>query len=561
MKSLALRRLVSAVSRWTLVSCCVGLLVGVRARYVGHLLFGGGVLFDSEGFSRMCRVSRLFSTDVWLLGVNTYDGWPSGARTGYSTLSDGLLLGMAWLVRGAGWALERLDDRLGVIIQSGAMDYGGGLLAVTVGVVVAAALWWRLDAQRWGRWRGGVWGVFMLMPPLIFATRFGALDESVFALAFLGWILVIEDSAESCGKWPSVVSGFLSGMAMWAAPRFSWPVMVMVMVGRCFRGQPSVGAFRVLLRWIIPLFGVVALAVLVDGWAWLGSLVADGAGRWHSSQSLWHPVEDSLAPLLWFGGTIAIPVVALFGGAEHSARSRWQTLVACSGLSAVVASWWMPAWASLAVILIALCVEPAQRVVVRLFESLPSPWRLCGWRMRIVLAFVAFGGIWPVARWWEGWMFPTESRIAEMMEYREEMGQLRRIALETRGGGLQPFLAPWYLSSAMSYWSMQPSVSRFTLLEGAETDFATAFFGSTDVSAQREVLLSRGVRWIVCDAPDRYERNGMRMGLPRSSEREPAFRTLRKGRQITEPLGYRRVFTTGTFVVLEPIGSAESPQR
>ena len=182
-------------------------------------------------------------------------------------------------------------------------------------------------------------------------------------------------------------------------------------------------------------------------------------------------------------------------------------------------------------------------------------------RARLALIVVAFGSFWPIARWWEGWIFPMESRVAEAMEYREEMGQLRRIATGIRGGGIQPFLAPWYLSSAMSYWSMQPSVSRFTWLESTETDFATAFFASSDVRSHRETLLSLGVRWIICDAPDRFERNASRMGLKKDPKVEAAVRTLRKGRQVTEPLGFTRVFTTGTFVVLEPSVVEGGPSR
>jgi hypothetical protein len=555
-KELMLQRLGTAFCRWALWFLGVGLLVTVRVRYAGHLLFGGGVLFDSEGFSRMCRVSRLFGTDAWILGANLHEGWPTGAATGYSTLSDYLLLWMGGAVRSAGWVVERWDDRLGVILQSGAMDYGGGLFGVCAGLAVAAALWWRLRAQGWGRWTVVIWGMMVCMPPMIFATRFGALDESVLALAFLGWVLVIEDSDGCSETWLSVVSGLLGGMAMWTAPRFSWPVIFGVVMGRCLKTS-SFKAVREVLRWIIPLLGVLALAISLDGRAWLGSLIADGAERWHSSQSLWRPVEDSLAPVLWFGGAMAIPVLALFHRSEDWVHRRWRRLVACSGILAAGASWWMPVWAPLAVILMALSADPARQSV----RWVLSASRLGRSQVRLALIFVALGSFWPVARWWEGWIFPAESRVAEAMEYREEMGQLRRIATGIRGGGIQPFLAPWYLSSAVSYWSMQPSVARFTWLEGVETDFATAFFASSDVRSQREPVVSLGVRWIICDAPDRFERNAVRMGYKKDSKDEAAIRTLRKGRQITEPLGFTRVFTTGTFVVLEPtVADGGSPR-
>ena len=509
----------------------------------------------------MCRVSRLFGTDVWILGANTHEGWPTGTGTGYSTLSDCLLLWIAWLVRWIGYGMERLDDRVGVILQSGAMDYGAGLAGVCVGIMVAGALWWRVRTLGWGRWRMMVWGVLALMPPMIFATRFGALDESVLALAFLGWILVLEDSVVCHGMRGSALSGVLAGMAIWVAPRFSLPVILMVLIGRCIKSSSITNASRAVLRWMIPLSGVMTLACWMDGRAWLGSLVASGAGRWHASQSLWRPVEDSLAPFLWFGGAMVVPVLALFRRGEEVERQRWETLLACSALLAVGASWWMPVWAPLAVILIALCVEPARHGAIRLSGLGLGLRGNRGVPLGVVLALIGGGSFWPIARWWEGWIFPTESRVAEAMEYREEMGQLRRIALGIRGGETQPFLAPWYLSPAVSYWSMQPSVARFTSLDQDKEDFAMEFFASTDVRSQRDAAISLGVRWIICDAPDRFERNALRMGFTRSAGSEVAFRRLRKGRQTTEPLGYTRVFTTGTFVVLEPSTGGDEPRR
>lgn len=548
-----LRGLCTSIGGWFLGSSLIGLLVWVRISYAGHLLSGGGVLFDAEGFARMCRVSRLFGTDVWVLGGNGYEGWPAGTGTGYSTLADYLLLWAGALVRWVGIWVEWLDERVGVILRTGAMDYGGGVFGVVVGGLVAGALWWWVRRQGWGRVRLGVWSALLATPPLVFSTRFGALDESVFAIAFLGWVLVLEDAGVYRVRAVGIITGILAGAATWVAPRVSVPFVLMVLIGRVIGGSSLRGALQAAVGLLVPFLGVMVVACLLDGDAWLGSLLGS---RGQFSHHLWLPVEDLGAPLLWFGGLMLVPLLAFFGRVEDAGRSRWQRLVALSALLAMGASWLMPVWAPIAVLLTVVCGESARVGATRISQRLPGNMAVQGWLRRAVLAVVLIGGFWPMARWWEGWIFPTESRVAEAMEYREEMGQLRRIAHGIRGNEVQPFLAPWYLSPAISYWSMQPSVSRFTPFERGERDFATTFFAAEDVSIHRATVTSLGVRWVICDAPDRFERNVNRGGFGKDSSAEPAIRTLRRGRQVTEPLGYARVFTTGTFVVLEPLPAA-----
>ena len=178
-----------------------------------------------------------------------------------------------------------------------------------------------------------------------------------------------------------------------------------------------------------------------------------------------------------------------------------------------------------------LCVEPAARGIDRIRKGLQIFPEFSGRWYRVSLGVIVIVSLWPIARWWEGWIFPAESRISEAMEYREEMGQLRRIATGIRGGEVQPFLAPWYLSPAVSYWSDQPSVSQFTCLGGEGLDFATGFFASDDVAEKCDALIAMGVRWIICDAPDRFDRNARALGFLVHPSDEPAIRTLRRGRQ------------------------------
>src|SRR5204863_5458531 len=84
---------------------------------------------------------------------------------------------------------------------------------------------------------------------------------------------------------------------------------------------------------------------------------------------------------------------------------------------------------------------------------------------------------------------------------RRELVELRGIAEHMRGPDRAGFLAPWWLSPALAYWSDQPGVagSSHESLPGI-VDVSTFFLAATPAEAA-EILRRREVRTVVADIP------------------------------------------------------------
>ena len=73
------------------------------------------------------------------------------------------------------------------------------------------------------------------------------------------------------------------------------------------------------------------------------------------------------------------------------------------------------------------------------------------------IAFVL--SIFPILRDWDERLWPNEAQLASRVERRIESAQIRDLALSLRSPEVHPFLAPWWLSPSIAYWSGQPGVA------------------------------------------------------------------------------------------------------
>src|SRR5207302_6226676 len=92
-------------------------------------------------------------------------------------------------------------------------------------------------------------------------------------------------------------------------------------------------------------------------------------------------------------------------------------------------------------------------------------------------------------------------------EHRNESIRLRELATSIRSDQKQAFLAPWWLSPAIGYWSGQPGAagSSHQALDG--TADSARFFLGNDPQAGREILRNRQVAWVLAYDWDRVAQN------------------------------------------------------
>jgi hypothetical protein len=97
--------------------------------------------------------------------------------------------------------------------------------------------------------------------------------------------------------------------------------------------------------------------------------------------------------------------------------------------------------------------------------------------------------------------------LADRVTQRNESAQLRDMALSLRSSKNHPFLAPWWLSPEIAYWSGQRGVagSSHESLPGIED--SALFFVSQDWETARKLLENHQVAWVIAYDSDRAAQN------------------------------------------------------
>ena len=134
----------------------------------------------------------------------------------------------------------------------------------------------------------------------------------------------------------------------------------------------------------------------------------------------------------------------------------------------------------------------------------------------------------PILRDWDQRLWPNETQLAKRVEKRIESAQISDLALGLRSPDVHPFLAPWWLSPSIAYWSGQPGVagSSHESLQGIEE--SARFFVSENLQEQREILEKCHVAWVFAYDSDRVAQNSaaiLNEPLPRGPLCRVLYRT------------------------------------
>src|SRR4029453_14278568 len=132
-----------------------------------------------------------------------------------------------------------------------------------------------------------------------------------------------------------------------------------------------------------------------------------------------------------------------------------------------------------------------------LIFALALPCLLGPIKSRAAVWIAFFLSIFPILRDWDEKLWPIEAQLADRMTQRNEAAQLRDMALNLRSSEIHPFLAPWWLSPEIAYWSGQPGVagSSHESLPGIED--SARFFVSQDWGTVRKLLENHKVAWVI----------------------------------------------------------------
>jgi hypothetical protein len=183
----------------------------------------------------------------------------------------------------------------------------------------------------------------------------------------------------------------------------------------------------------------------------------------------------------WLGASCLLAPIAL-GWQWRRPEARWLLVLHAATLALTC---WQVRWGYFLALVFALSLPVQVEVLAR------RQW---------IAGVLWFIGLWPMAREWDDAIFNDErARLVQRMEKKA----LREIAEFQGSRNAGPFLAPWWLSPPVAYWSRQPGVagSSHQSLPGI-LDSARVFL-SPDVGAALLILRERRVAWVLADVPER----------------------------------------------------------
>jgi hypothetical protein len=316
------------------------------------------------------------------------------------------------------------------------------------------------------------------------------------------WSLRAEDGIILAGdrsKW-SVVSGVAWGLAIWTSAYESLVLFLLVMVVTALENPKAISVRPRRTGWVCFVL-VTAIALLIERRIpSFSSLYPDPLFQnWaHTIGELKHVSLANPIWLRWCGYMLLVAPLLIWISVTKTRDKNEEatpTFVLVLLVVTYVLTIWQARWGYFFVLLFALALP-------HLLEPIKS-------RAAVWIAF--FLSIFPILRDWDEKLWPNERQLADRMAQRNESAQLRDMALSLRLSELRPFLAPWWLSPEIAYWSGQPGVagSSHESLPGIED--SARFFVSQDWATVRKLLENHKVAWVIAYDSERAAQNSAEM--------------------------------------------------
>jgi hypothetical protein len=371
-----------------------------------------------------------------------------------------------------------------------AIDLAGALISPLLALLGGWFLWWwswRMNL----RYRWIMLILYAISPVLVHGTKLGRPDHQSLVVLLVTvaicseWTLRFERST----RW-SIVSGMAWSLALWVS--LYEPVILFALVACCaaLQHQEFFRAPHRRIGWIL-LVAILAAAFLIE--RRLPELRPFYSGQTFGNWSRTIAELVSLSPLhpIWFqwAGWLLIAAPALIWCAFR--RKSPPIFVSVLLVASYFLTIWQARWAYFFMSIFALALPS----LIEVFRS-----RVLVWSIFTVALF-------PILRDWDRRLWPSEAEYVRRIEQRNESLQLHELALNLQSSDRHPFLAQWWLSPAIAYWSGQPGVagSSHESMDGIAD--SARFFVSQDWATVRKILEDHRVVWVIVYDSERAAQN------------------------------------------------------
>jgi len=474
---------------WILL--CLALTLAARCWNLREVFIEGRIYFvDADCYSRMMRAQMVADHPGTIIRHHDFENWPQGITPHTTAPLDYLIVGLKSVLE-AGFAV--LDSDRTSVLRDQTLDLAGALISPLLGLGGALFLAWWL----W-KFRVRFWGMALLLyaisPILVHGTLLGRPDHQ----ALLIFLLTMAGCAELALAAPEVATESRTRRTWGLVAGVAWALSLWVSLY-----EPLILLVSVSAVWLIAnrrawwsrdrragaltALAMVVIVLSLEGWR---IALPDAVGRAHFAN--WQQMIGELSPLDlrspllfgWLGWMIGAAPVLLFLARKTDRRAL--SLLAMLAVTFALTLWQVRWGYFLALVFV-----------------WTLPWQMLALRRAGLALLVFLASLWPVMKDWDIRLFPDELAQDQAAMHGAELAALRDLVMATTAGNAGPFLAPWWLSPPVAYWTRNPGVagSSHQSLPGI-VDTARFFLSPTPESAAA-ILRERKVRWVLADEPSR----------------------------------------------------------
>jgi hypothetical protein len=486
------------------------LILATRCANYQDVFVAGNIYFtDADCYARMTRVRMCSEHPGLIVRHHDFENFPTGTTPHTTAPLDYLILALSMLLKP---------------FTAHALDLAGALISPLLALLGGWFLWWWSKRMKL-KYRWVMLTLYAISPILVHGTELGRPDHQSLLMLLVTiaicaeWSLqcdgapAIDVNSQKLSEW-SIVSGVAWGLAIWTSAYESLVLFLLVMIVSVLKNPKAISArtrrggwlcfalivvIALLIERRIPSFSIVYSNPLFQNWA-------------HTIGELTHISPANPIWLRWCGYLLLVTPFLIW---RRVARTRHKgdltppTFVLVLLIATYVLTICQARWGYFFVLVFALALP-------RLLE----PVKLRG---AVWIAF--FLSIFPIVRDWDERLWPSEAELALRLERRNELVQLRDLALSLRSTEIRPFLAPWWLSPSIAYWSGQPGIagSSHESLDGIAD--SARFFLCDDWQKARQVLQNHKAEWVFAYDSERVAQNSAAI-LSQAAPAHPLCRVL-----------------------------------
>jgi hypothetical protein len=418
---------------------------------------------DADCFARMTRARICFEHPGTIVRRHHFENFPIGTSPHTTVPLDYLIVGTAAALRP---------------FTSDALELAGAivspLLAIGLGIFLC---WWTRRMRLRFSW--ALLLLYALSPILAHGFALGRPDHQSLVLALVAvalcgeWVL----ARESSSNW-SFLTGVSWALAIWVSPYEPLVLFTLVVL---LQARTVLARYR-RIGWIAFAI-IIAIALTIERRIpWPPSVeIMTGLKNW--SGTIGELVHVPWASAVWFewcGGLLLLAPILFWRMRENP---RWFMIALL--IATFLLTMWQARWSYFFALLFAF-------IAPQILGALRNP----------VVAFISFAiALFPIAQAWDR-TFSDEER-ARHSENKIELIELHDLAQTVDG----PFIAPWWFSPALTYWSRQPAVAGSSHESISGIVDSAKLFAAEDSEVARSICDRRGAKWVVSYDSERLAQN------------------------------------------------------